>query len=119
MSTFASEIFRKRLLIEGYFSRPILDAQVLKEYFLFITDKLALRTYGDPIVHETSGQGKALHQGFDAFVPLIDSGIYVCVWSGPRFISVILYTCSEFDEARATELTREFFQLTKWTTALF
>ena len=31
-----------------------------------------------------------------------------CVWSGPRFVSVILFTCAEFDETRATELTRVF-----------
>jgi S-adenosylmethionine decarboxylase len=70
-------------------------------------------------VHETGGHGKAVNQRLDAFVPLIDSGIYACVWSGPRFLSVILYTCPEFDEARATELTREFFQLTEWDSTLF
>ncbi|MGH7525850.1 MAG: hypothetical protein ACREMX_04015 [Gemmatimonadales bacterium] len=60
-----------------------------------------------------------MNQGYDAFVPLIDSGIYDCVWSGPRFLSVILYTCAEFDEGRATDLTREFFELREWETALF
>ena len=87
MRRLAPEIFRKRLLVEGFFTRALVDAQALRDYFAFITGQLGLRTYGDPIVHETSGQGKAVNQGFDAFVPLIDSGIYVCVWSGPRFLS--------------------------------
>ena len=119
MRRLAPEIFRKRLLIEGFFSRAELNTQSLREYFAFITGHLGLRTYAEPIVHETSGQGKALNQGYDAFVPLIDSGIYVCVWSGPRFLTVILYTCAEFDEQRATALTREFFELSEWETALF
>ena len=119
MSRLAPEIFRKRLLIEGYFAHPSLDGQAIRQYFTVITTRLGLRTYGDPIVHQTSGQGKATNEGYDAFVPLIDSGIYVCVWSGSRFASVILYTCAEFDEAEATEATREFFQLTQWDTALF
>ena len=119
MRRLAPEIFRKRLLIEGFFCRAELDAQTLREYFTFMTAGLGLRTYAEPIVHETSGQGKAVNQGYDAFVPLVDSGIYVCVWSGPRFLSVILYTCAEFDERRATDLTRQFFELSDWETAVF
>ena len=76
-----AEIFRKRLLIEGYFAPAMLDAAAIREYFAVITGRLGLRTYGEPTVHATSGEGKAANQGYDAFVPLIDSGIYVCVWS--------------------------------------
>lgn len=119
MPRLAPEIFRKRLLIEGYFDHPALDGQVIRQYFATITASLGLRTYGEPIIHKTSGQGKAANEGYDAFVPLIDSGIYVCVWSGPRFASIILYTCAEFDETQATETTREFFQMTELDTALF
>jgi S-adenosylmethionine decarboxylase len=119
MPNLAPEIFRKRLLIEGYFARQQLDAQTIRDYFTAITSRLGLRTYGEPIVHQTSGQGKAMNEGFDAFVPLIDSGIYLCVWSVRRFLSVILYTCTEFDESVATQATREFFELTEWETLLF
>jgi len=119
MPRIAPEIFRKRLLIEGYFARQGLDAAAIREYFTLITSRLGLRTYGEPIVHATSGQGKAANQGYDAFVPLIDSGIYVCVWSARAFASVILYTCTEFDDAEAIEATRGFFELTEWDTASF
>src|SRR3712207_5823057 len=99
----APEIFRKRLLIEGYFEREAVDEQTLLDYLSMITSGLDLRTYAPPTVHKTSGQGKAANEGYDAFVPLIDSGIYVAVWSGARFVSCVLYTCAEFDEAKATE----------------
>jgi hypothetical protein len=119
MPRIAPEIFRKRLLIEGYFARRGLDAAAIREYFALITSRLGLRTYGEPTVHATSGQGKAANEGYDAFVPLIDSGIYVCVWSARAFASVILYTCAEFDDAEAIEATRGFFELTAWDTASF
>ena len=54
--------------------------------------------------------GKLHDEDYKTFVPLIDSGIYVCVWSARRFASVILYTCAEFDDARAVEATRDFFE---------
>lgn len=119
MPRIAPEIFRKRVLIEGYFRRPGRDAPASRDYFSLITGRLGLRTYGEPIVHATSGQGKAANEGYDAFVPLIDSGIYVCVWSTLGFVSIILYTCAEFDDGVALETTREYFVMTEWETASF
>ena len=57
MNTIANDVFRKRLLIEGYYTINI-DESILVAYFAYITDELNLRTYGDPIVHTTGGQGK-------------------------------------------------------------
>ena len=119
MHRIAPDIFRKRLLIEGFFALEDVTRGTILDYFAHITSQLSLRTYAEPIVHETGGQGKAVNQGYDAFVPLIDSGIYVCVWSNPRFVSVILYTCVDFDEARATSLTREFFRLSECDSFIF
>jgi hypothetical protein len=119
MQRIAPEIFRKRLLVEGYFERDEVTERTILDYLEFITSALSLRAYAAPIVHKTSGQGKVANDGYDAFVPLIDSGIYICVWSGPRFLSCILYTCADFDEATATELTREFFRLSEVDSFLF
>ncbi len=93
LTTIAPDIFRKRLLIEGFYSREITQA-VLKDYFEHLTRELGLRTYGEPIIHRTSGQGKEVNEGYDGFVPLIDSGIYIAVWVHARFLSTILYTCA-------------------------
>lgn len=118
LTSIAPEIFRKRLLIEGFFGAEITE-DTLRGYFEHITRELGLRTYGDPIIHRTSGEGKAVNEGFDGFVPLIDSGIYIGVWVKPRFLSTILYTCGEFDETRAVELVREFFRLGRHEEAIF
>lgn len=118
LTTIAPEIHRKRLLIEGYFGVGI-DHDRLLAYFRRITGGLGLRTYGAPIIHRTSGQGRDANEGYDGFVPLIDSGIYIAAWINPRFLSTILYTCTDFDEARAVDLVRDFFQLSEHQAAIF
>jgi hypothetical protein len=118
LTTIAPEIFRKRLLIEGWFTREI-TGETLKIYFEHLTGELSLRTYGEPVIHRTSGQGKAVNEGFDGFVPLIDSGIYIAVWLAPRFLSTILYTCGPFDEEHALALVRDFFGLGEHQAAIF
>jgi len=107
----APEIFRQRLLIEGFFERPI-DEAAIRAYLLGLAAHLDLRTYGEPVVFApASGEGRAENAGFDAFVPLIDSGISGYFWTGPRFLSVVLYTCKGFDPDRAVAFTREHFAI--------
>lgn len=113
------DIFRKRLMIEGHFTRDDVNDATLREYFGTITRELSLRTYAEPIVHRTAGQGKASNEGYDAFVPLIDSGIYVCVWMVPRFLSIILFTCAEFDERLAVSTTSRFFGIGEHEAVMF
>ena len=118
LTNIAPEIFRKRLLVEGYYTINV-TVEVLKDYFANITAGLGLRTYGLPIIHTTSGAGKEVNEGYDGFVPLIDSGIYISVWSNAKFLSTIIYTCAEFDDERAERLVAEFFQMGERQSAIF
>src|SRR5688572_9952152 len=118
LTNIAPEIFRKRLLVEGYFTVEITEDS-LRRYFSQITSELGLRAYGEPIIHRTSGAGKDINEGFDGFVPLIDSGIYISVWINPKFLSTIIYTCGEFDSERAVTTIRDFFHISKYQAAIF
>lgn len=118
LTTIAPEIFRKRLIVEGFFAREI-TRETLEAYFEHLTGELDLKPYGEPIIHRTSGQGREINEGFDGFIPLIDSGIYIAAWVNPKFLSTILYTCGPFDEDRAVDLVRRFFQLGEHQSAIF
>lgn len=106
----APHVFRQRLLIEGFYQIPV-TAKTIEDYFTKVTTELGLKMYGKPIIFSPGGQGKEENQGFDAFVPLIDSGISVYVWSSSKFFSSIIYTCKGFDSEVATTVTQEFFKL--------
>ena len=107
----APEVFRQRLLVGGYFGREV-DEAVIRGYLLGLAAHLDLRTYGEPVIFAPeSGTGREENAGFDAFVPLIDSGISGYFWTGPRFLSVVLYTCKGFDEDAAVDFTRDYFAI--------
>jgi len=111
LKNIAPEIFRQRLLIEGFFGREI-DEAAVRDYLLGLAAELGLRTYGEPVVFAPgAGTGKAENAGFVAFVPLIDSGISGYFWSAKKFLSVLLYTCKGFDQDRAIAYTRKVFQI--------
>ena len=78
------------------------------DFLVQLADSLELRIYGDPVVFKPdSGMGSDENAGFDAFVPLIDSGISAYFWTESSFFSVLLYTCKGFDADAAISSARE------------
>jgi len=111
MKNLAPNIFRQRLLIEGFYTIDV-DKGVLEKYLLNVAAHLNLRTYGEAIIFSpASGMGKEENSGYDAFVPLIDSGISAYVWSSAKFFSIMIYTCKGFDEEAAIDFTQEYFAM--------
>jgi S-adenosylmethionine decarboxylase len=112
MHDLAPDIVRQRILIEGYYTVAV-DEDVIREFFAHLTDRLSLRTYDAPVIFAPGGEGRDANEGYDAFVPLIDSGISLYVWTGPRFLSTVAFTCKTFDADAAVDTTREFFAMTE------
>ena len=111
MRDLAPDIVRQRLLVEGFFTIDV-DEDVIRSYFERVTGALGLRTYDVPIVFAPGGEGRQENAGYDAFVPLIDSGISLYVWTGPKFLSVVTFTCKAFDTDDAVAVTADFFGMT-------
>lgn len=109
LENIAPEVFRQRLLIEGRFSGTMSEHRV-SESLLALAGSLDLRTYGDPVIFRpATGMGRQENAGFDAFVPLIDSGISGYFWTGPKFFSLMIYTCKGFDVETAIFTARDLF----------
>lgn len=109
MKNIAPHIFRQRLLMEAFYTIEVTQEN-LSAFLLDLASHLNLRTYGGPAIFSPApGMGKEDNQGFDAFLPLIDSGISAYIWSKSKFFSVVLYTCKGFDESAAIAFTKNYF----------
>jgi S-adenosylmethionine decarboxylase len=109
MREIAPDILRQRLLIEAYY-RADIDQALTENYLIEVAKHLGLHIYAKPIVHATGDVGD--NQGYDGFVPLIDSGIVVYVWTAKRFMSTLLYTCTEFEVEQAVNFVKHYFDTT-------
>ena len=112
MEDLAPSITRQRLLIEGFYKINVNESSI-ENYFKEITDSLKLRMYGKPIIFSPRDEGKKENQGYDAFVPLIDSGISLYAWSSSNFLSIIIFTCKSFDVKTAMKITKGYFDIDK------
>ena len=118
MKKIAPNIVRQRLLLEGFFQREVVEKDIIS-FFNEITLELGLKAYGKPTIHATGNQGKKINQGFDAFIPLIDSGIALYVWGNAKFFSTVIYTCKKFDVKKAVKFTKKFFNSKEYTSKSF
>ena len=108
MRDLAPDIFRQRLLVEGR-SGIELEAAQVRAYLIGLAAHLGMRAYGEPTIHSPGGDGKVQNQGYDAFLPLVDSGIALYVWTAARFFSTVIFTCKPFEAVSALDFTRRFF----------
>ena|SRR5260370_12618716 len=107
----APHIFRQRLLIEVFYNRS-LDEEAIRKFLYDLAAGLGLGTYREPFVSSSSGIGADVNQGFEAFLPLIESGIALYTWNQDQFFSTVLFTCKAFDEAKAVEIVAQRFAAT-------
>lgn len=111
MRDLAPEIVRQRLLVEGRFTTEV-DEDGIRRFLTGLAGELDLRTYGEATVFAPGGLGRDSNEGYDAFIPLIDSGISLYVWTAQRFLALVLFTCKAFDADRAVAFTRDYFAMT-------
>ena len=114
----AEDIVRQRLLMEGYYGIDV-DEGAIERYFAGISEFLGLQMYGRPTIFSIGGRGREENQGYDAFAPLVDSGISVYVWTNKRFVSIVLYTCKGFSSERAVRFTRDFLEISEMVSQEF
>ena len=103
MRDLAPEIYRQRLIIEGYPTEP-LKAEDIKRYLRQLSDELKMIILIDPVTHRSDTYGEA------AWIHWESSGAHFYAWDVPRlFFSVDIYACKEFDAEDAVEFTQKFF----------
>jgi hypothetical protein len=106
MRDLAPDIVRQRLLIEATFTVAT-DETHVDDFLHGLASHLDLRTYAQSTIVAPGGLGKADNEGYDAFLPLIDSGISLYVWTRRRFLACVLFTCKEFDDELAVAYVRD------------
>jgi S-adenosylmethionine/arginine decarboxylase-like enzyme len=106
MRDLAPNIYRQRLVIEGYPTAPI-AAQEIKDYLKQLSTLIKMTTLIEPVTHRSPLYGEA------AWIHWETSGAHFYAWDVPRlFFSVDIYTCKEFNPKDAVKFTKDFFKAT-------
>jgi S-adenosylmethionine decarboxylase len=109
----APQVYRQRLVVEGYPLRPITDVSI-KDYLCRLSDFIGMKTLLDPVTHRSDLYGWA------GWIHWETSGAHFYAWERPLlFFSVDIYSCKAFDVKAACDFTRQYFDATKLTAKSF
>lgn len=105
----APNIYRQRLVIEGYPGFVITDEHI-KDYLTKLSDVLQMKTLITPVTHRSDQFGWA------GWIHWETSGAHFYAWEQPMlFFSVDVYTCKEFSPQAAAAFTQEYFKTSEIT----
>lgn len=103
MKDLAPNIYRQRLVIEGYPLEAISDQQI-KTYLSQLSKKIDMVQLIEPVTHRSDTFGWA------GWIHWETSGAHFYAWEQPLlFFSVDIYTCKQFDPQMAVAFTKQFF----------
>ena len=103
----APQVLRQRLVVEGYPTMPITDANI-KEYLCKLSDLIGMKTLLEPVTHRSDLYGWA------GWIHWETSGAHFYAWEQPLlFFSVDIYSCKAFDVQTALAFTKRFFEASK------
>ena len=100
----APDICRQRLVIEGTLHNVFLPEDMTR-YCNEITEVLNMTLVTSPVCNHDP------HYGWCAYTHWKESGMHIYGWDNrsPKFFSIDIYTCKEFDPMDAIRYTEEFF----------
>lgn len=103
MKDLAPNIYRQRLVIEGFPKKPITDKDI-KDYLSKLSASIDMKQLIEPVTHKSDLYGWA------GWIHWETSGSHFYAWERPTlFYSVDIYTCKSFDPATAVEMTKQYF----------
>lgn len=104
MKDLAPQIYRQRMVIEGYPGFVITDEHI-KDYLTKLSEVTEMTTLITPVTHNSDLYGWA------GWIHWETSGAHFYAWERPLlFFSVDLYTCKEFDPKKVEAFTKEYFK---------
>ncbi|MDB5177805.1 MAG: hypothetical protein JWO61_188 [Candidatus Saccharibacteria bacterium] len=105
MKDLAPEIYRQRLVLEGYPNKAI-DDVAIKEYLNELSNRIDMQALITPVTHRSDKFGWA------GWIHWETSGAHFYAWEKPRlFFSVDVYTCKAFEPQLAVQFTKDFFKI--------
>lgn len=102
----APEIFRQRLVVEGFSNTLTLPN--IRGVLHALSRKLKMEVIGDIANTYNIEVG-----GWAAWIHWTTSGAHMYTWDEKKFFSIDIYTCKEFNETDVMDVVQEWLQPTE------
>lgn len=103
MKNLAPDIFRKRLVVEGFYNVNI-TGNFVKKFLIDLCKKINMTPLTDPILFDD------VH-GVGAYMAWTESGVGMYTWERRRFFTLDIYTCKDFNIEEIINFIKEYLKV--------
>ncbi len=114
-TNFAPDIFRKRLILEGVYTKDITDEKFVGDFLISLSKEMDMTIIAGPFISSATGKSIPLHDGFEGSLVWAESGANTYIWSNSKFCTVDIYSCKDFDSKKAIDFIKNQLGITEFS----
>ena len=100
------EILRQRLIVEGLYGMPCIDATAVRQVLEGLTRRLDMTPIADTVVFSPDAVSR-LHHGIGGFQAWAESGCSLYTWRESRLFTIDIYSCKSFESERCVHYVQD------------
>ncbi len=111
MRNLEPKIYRQRLIIEGHYTRKVVDGEIIRDYLAELSKVLEMRIFSGPFSWPPDKWDHPEVPLFElnGFVAWTESGAHVYAWRKVKFFTSDIYSCKPFNSKKVIKFTKDFF----------
>jgi S-adenosylmethionine decarboxylase len=105
------QIFRKRLIIEGFYEANI-NKEFIKKFLKDLSDFLKMNVITEPLIFSPEEKSD-VHKGLGGFMAWVESGVALYTWSIYKFFTLDIYSCKDFNLEETVTFIKKYLKASK------
>jgi S-adenosylmethionine decarboxylase len=90
------EIYRERIVIEGFYNLSSLDEEWVERFLRGLSEAMGMKVIAGPLVFSPN-RFSELHHGVGGYVAWVASGVTFYSWDTAKFFTLDVYSCKPLD----------------------
>jgi len=105
MRNLEPKIFRKRLIVEGFYDVNI-DEKFVSDLLTGLSKRLGMKIIAGPLIFSPNKVSE-MHHGIGGFIAWTSSGVSFYTWDQHKFFTLDIYSCVPFNTGEVVNFVRD------------
>ncbi|MBS7658866.1 MAG: S-adenosylmethionine decarboxylase [Candidatus Bathyarchaeia archaeon] len=112
MKNLLPQVFRKRLIIEGFYEVNI-NEEFIKKFLNELCGFLKMNVIVGPLIFSPNEKSE-VHKGLGGFMAWVESGVTLYTWNIYKFFTLDIYSCKDFNVENVVNFVKNILKVSQF-----